>query len=485
MRKLTSRKAMRALLACAGAAALAACSSTVGPNFGRPATPAVGGYAMAGDSIAPGVRLAPDARAAGPWWLQLGSADLDRTIRQALSDSPTVAEANARLDRARADAAAARGGQKAQVDANAGAQRERINTQTFGFTGFPSPTISLYQVGGGVSYDLDLFGRQRRTVEAADSVVEMQARAADAAYLTLTGNIALQAIRIAGLRAHIAAIQDIVADDRSLIAMSRAGEKAGGEASGSQLAGESQLAEDLALVPPLQRQLEAAKHQLALLVGKSPGEWTAPDFDFAGFTIPADIPLDLPSTLVHRRPDILAAEADLHTATAKIGVATAAQYPDIRLTAALTQGALKPLDLFSYDSSGWSIGAAITGPIFHGGTLKAQREAAEADARLSLARYQGTVIRAFVQVADSLSALGQDDQAITALTRAQTAAGLNMIGARKGYALGGLPMVTVVQVQRTFNKARRRVVEAKGQRYEDVVQLLSATAADWKPAQAI
>jgi NodT family efflux transporter outer membrane factor (OMF) lipoprotein len=472
-------------LAAAGLA-LSACT-TVGPNFKSPEGPkgaAAAGYAMAGDAAAPGVRLDPEARVAGPWWQAFGSPELDRMVRQALADSPTVAEARATLERYQAEARAARGAQLPQVDATASAQRERINTQAFGFTGFPSPTISLYSIGGSVSYDLDLFGGRKRRTEQAQARAEQAAREADAAYLTLSGNIVTQAMRVAGLRAQVAAVQAVIADDQRTLEMVRRAQQAGGEAPSATTSANAQLAEDQALLPPLRRQLAAARHQLALLSGKSPAEWAAPDFDLANMTAPSEIPVSLPSTLVRRRPDILAAEAELHAATAAIGVAVANQYPDIRLSANLTQSAIHPEDLFNYASSGWNLLGGVTAPVFHGGTLKAERQAAEAEARASLARYQETVLRAFVQVSDVLAALGTDQQHIEALTRSQSLAEASVRDAQNAYRLGGGPLMQVVDAQRQLSRARRALAEAQAQRFADLVQLYAATAADWRTSAA-
>ncbi|MGE5501102.1 MAG: efflux transporter outer membrane subunit [Ignavibacteriales bacterium] len=461
--------------------ALAGCK-TVGPDFHAPPGPTTGGYAMAGDPVAVGVRLDPDARALGPWWQAFGSPELDQTVRTALADSPTLAEATAILQRYQEEARAVRGAELPQVDAAAGAQRERINTQAFGFTGFPSPTISLYSIGATVSYDLDLFGRKRRATEAAQARAEAAARQADAAYLTLTGNVATQAMRVAGLRAQIAAMEAVIADDQRTIEMVRAAERAGGAAPSAATGATAQLAEDQAAIPPLQRQLAEARHQLALLSGKSPAEWTAPDFDLSRLTAPAEIPVSLPSTLVHRRPDILAAEAELHEATARIGVAVANQYPDIRLSANLTQSAIKPEKLFDYSASGWNVLAGVTAPIFHGGALSAQRRAAEAEARASLARYQQTVLRAFTQVSDVLAALATDQTQIAALSKAQAAAEANVRDAEAAYRLGGGPLIDVVDARRGLSRARRNLAEAQAQRLADIVELYAATAADWRGA---
>ena len=473
---------LRGLTASVSVLILGACT-TVGPNFKAPAPPqgaAASGYAMAGDAPAPGVQLSPEARTAGPWWQAFGSPELDATVRQALADSPTLIEATATLQRARANVAAVRGQQLPQVDTSDSIQRERINIQSFGIPGFPNPTINLYSIGAAVSYDLDLFGGRRRATEQALAQAEAEARRADAAYLTLSGNVALQAMQIASLRAQIATVQSVVAQDQQVIDLVRAAERAGGEAPSAIVGGQAQLAEDEALLPPLLRQLQAARHQLALLTGKSPAEWSAPDFDMAKFAVPDEIPVSLPSALVRRRPDILAAEADLHAATAAVGVAVSNQYPDIKLSAGLTQSTIKPAQIFNYGSSGWSVLAGLTAPIYHGGTLKAQRQEAEAEARASAARYQDTVLRAFVQVSDALAALGADQQSIVALGNAVKSAEARARDAQTAYRLGGGSLLDVVDAQRQLSRSRRALAEAEGQRLSDMVELFTATAADWR-----
>jgi len=473
-----------ALLALAPALALGACAA-VGPDFTAPAPPsgAAGqGYAMAGDPTPRAPTLSPEARMAGPWWQAFGSPQLDAVVRQALRDNPSVAEAEASLERARAEAASARGELAPQADANAGFRRERVNIQALGFSGFSNPTVNLYSIGASVSYDLDLFGGRRRAAEKSQAAAEAQARRADAAYLTLSGNVAMLAIRIAALRAQIATVEQVVGEDQQLLDLVRRATRAGSEATASTANPETQLAEDQALLPPLRRELDAARHQLALLVGKSPAEWSAPDFDLDSFTAPAAVPVSLPSELVRRRPDILAAEADLHEATAAVGVATAKLYPDLRLTAALTQEAIHPQDLFQYAASGWNFGPGLTAPIFNGGALKAERRAAEADARASLARYQRTVLTAFVQVSDVMAALARDEESIAALSRAANAADRSARSAQTAYRLGGGTLVDVTHAQRTLTRARRALVQARGQRLADMAQLFTATAADWRTA---
>jgi NodT family efflux transporter outer membrane factor (OMF) lipoprotein len=459
--------------------ALASCAA-VGPDFQTPAAPAVSGYAMQGDAAAPGVTLSPDHRAAGAWWLALGSSELDKLVRQALADSPDIALAEANLRAAIADYQSRVGDEGPKVDLNSSAQRERINTQAFGFTGFPSPTINLYQLGVSGSYDFDLFGRKRRTSEAAKARADAEARRADAAYLTLTANVAAQAVRIAALRAEIASVTQTTVGDQRIIDLIKQAQAAGGAPRSATSIGEAQLAADLALIPPLERQLAEARHQLALLIGKSPAEWSAPDFTLADFTIPADIPAAIPSELVRRRPDILAAEAIAHAATADIGVATANLYPNLAISASLTQGAIEPEDLLKYNSSGWSIAAGLTAPIFHGGALRKQKERAVAQADADMARYRQTVLRAFVQVSDALSGLGTDAKALDAQARAETTARANVEDATRAYHLGAGTLLNVFDAQRQLNIALRGRIQAEGQKLTDIIQLFAATAADWR-----
>ena len=415
----------------------------------------------------------------------LGSTKLDAVMQQALRDNPSVAEAVATLDRARAEEDVADADRKPKIDANAGAIRERINIQAFGFSGFPgfpaipNPTISLFSVGASVSYGLDLFGLTRRRIEAADAAADAEARRADAAYLALTGNVALQAVKIAGLRAELGVLNDILADDRASIDIIRKAQAAGGQSRTAGLGGLAQLEADQALAPPVEQNIAKARHALAGLVGQAPSAWQAPDFTFSEFTVPGSIPISLPSQLIRARPDILAAEADLHAATARVGVATANLYPNINLVAGLTQEALTPGSIFSFGSTAYNFGAQVTAPIFHGGALKAERRAAEAQARVLLARYQQTVSRAFMEVADVLTALAQDDVRLAIDQTREATARTALADAKSAYALGGSPRADIVVAQRRVDLARYNTLEAAALRVEDVVTLYAATAMDW------
>ena len=463
--------------------ALAGCKA-VGPNFQSPAAPTTPGYLMQGDAPSDFARLSPDQRVAGAWWKSFGSADLDRVMDQALSGNQTVGAANASLVRLLQEAAAARGAQQPQIDVNAGIEGERINIESLGFAGFPNPTLGLYSIGGTVSYDPDLFGGLRRNSEAAAARAENQARQADAAYLSLTGQTAMAALQIATVRAEIAVQQQAVDEDKQVVALIREAEGVGGEAPSATTSARAQLAADESVLPPLEQQVAQARHQLAQLVGQAPADWSAPEFDLASFSAPAEVPVSLPSSLVRRRPDILAAEANVHVATAQLGVATAALYPDLRLTANITQTAIPPANLISYGASGWTLAAGLTQPIWHGGTLKANKRAAEAAANVALLRYHGTVVAAFTQVADVMSAITHDDAELAALVRSEAVAGDALRDDENAFRLGGGALLPILDDERRLQMARRSRVVVQGRRLADIAQLYVATAADWRDVKS-
>ncbi|MBV9996238.1 MAG: efflux transporter outer membrane subunit [Caulobacteraceae bacterium] len=473
--------AKRAPVALAGALALALAScKTVGPDFHSPAPPTDAGYLGTGDVQSPLIQAAQDHSGAGGWWKALGSAKLDGVMDEALAGNRTLAEANANLERVRAQAAVTRGAQAPQADFSAGPQGQRINVQSLGFTGFPNPTIFLYNIGGAVTFDFDLFGRLRRTTEAAEARAEEEADRTDAAYLTLTGQTAMAALQIAATRAQIDAVTRAVANDERLIDLTRRAFEAGGQPRSAVDSLLAQLAQDQTQLAPLQQQLAQARHSLAMLVGRTPATWAVPDFELADFSPPAGVPVSLPSRLVRRRPDILAAEAELHAATAEVGAATADLYPDIKLTASITQTTITPSQIFTYAASGWNVAGNLTQPIFHGGALKARKAAAEADARAVLARYQQTVISAFVQVADVMQAIANDEAELAALDRSEAAATQTQTDAELSFRIGGGALFPVIDAERQLSLIRRSRATTQARHLADIAQLFVATAADWR-----
>jgi NodT family efflux transporter outer membrane factor (OMF) lipoprotein len=472
---------MTRVVAVLATVALSACA--VGPNFERPGSPAIASYNGPGDRAAPAnVQLTPSAAAPSEWWTAFGSDELNTLVRDALAHNQTLAAANANLDQARADAAATAGGALPHVNAQGSAVRERINTQAFGFTGFPSPTISLYSLGASVAFDLDLFGGRRRAIERDAAYAAAQQARVDAAYLTISGNVVQQAMLIAGLQEKLAAQDDIIAGDQRILDIVQRAIRAGGQPPAAANTVDAQLAEDQALLPTLRQQLAQAQHRLALYLGRAPSQGPDTQLALAALQTPSNIPVSLPSDLVRRRPDILAAEAELHAATANIGVETAALYPNISLDASLVQGAIDPAQIFSTASTGWSVGPSLTTPIFRGGTMRAHVHAASAAQRASLARYQQTVLEAFVQISDVMQAISNNQELAAIQHRAVDAANANVRNTRFAYDNGAGALLSLVDAQRQATRARLAEIDARVAYYQSLAALYVATAADWRAA---
>ena len=246
------------------------------------------------------------------------------------------------------------------------------------------------------------------------------------------------------------------------------------------LSAETQLANDRALLPPLRQQLSAARHALSILVGQFPAAWSAPDFDLAELTLPADLPVTLPSELVRKRPDIMAAEAQLHAASAAIGVATAAMYPAITLSASLGQAAMTPSAVFAGANTAWSIASDVATPIFEGGALTAQRRAAVDAFRGTLATYQQTVLQAFAQVADTLDALAHDADLVADERRALDDATASLELQQLSYREGKSDLLQLLDSQRLLQQARLGYVHAQTRRFQDTTQLFVAMGGGWR-----
>lgn len=465
MRRLTDRALLLAVLA----SCVSARATDVTPP--DPTT-----YAMIGDASP---SLDPSLRLGGAWWKALGSTALNDVIAEALKQNPTLEMAQARIDQARAEEARIDGARLPQIDANAGVLRNRINFASFGFTQFPNPTITNYSVGATVAYDLDIFGSLRRRRDAARANTRAEAHRADAAYLTVTGQIAYQAVVVATIRERIEAARAIIADDQSLIDLQQAAIDAGGQPPSSSVSRSAQLRLDEANLRPLERALAQARHGLSQLVGRTPAQWAAPEFRLADFQAPAS-PADLPSGFIRRRPDIAAAEDDLKAALAQTAAAKADLYPAIRLFAGIQETALEPEHLFSWGSTGWNTGANALAPLFHGGSLKAAVRGQQARATQAAARYREAVLAGFVQTADVLSDLAQDDQRLADLAASKKAAESMLSDAQAALEIGGGSRLDVALAQRRLDMARLDYAGALGARLADIVDLYAVSATEWR-----
>ena len=469
-----------------GALALAGCT-TVGPNFKPPAVPENHGYAMKGDIANQGqLRTDVGAQVLDEWWTLFQSPGLNKLMAEAIDNNLTLKAAQARLAEA-ADAQAAQGG-LLTADANASYKRERANLVAFsggafspsslpGGLSFPTnPEYNLYSIGGSVSYNFDLFGGQRRLRESLQAQTETQQRELDAAYLTLTGKVVEQVLTVADADIQAQALQAIADADRKDLEMILKAKEAGGATEADVAAARQQLALDSASIPAQKQRLAAARHAMAVLVGKAPSEYDAPYFDSTSGALPAALPVSIPSELVHQRPDILEAEAKLHEATAEIGIADANLYPNITLNGVISQDALTPQSIFSKVSNSYNFGPALTLPIFHSGELHARKRQAEDNARAALLVYEETVLEAFAQVDDALQAIAHDNQAYADQQRVLDQAQARLDIARKSFAAGGITARQLLAAQKGLVQAQLDLQQNGTGRYADAARLMLAVA---------
>ena len=468
--------------------ALAGC--TVGPNFHKPKPPAETGYRPGGDSgvaaagAAPAQRFDPGKEIPADWWALFRSPDLDATVKQTIAGNRTLVQGRATLMQALQVQAQAEGGQYPQLNVAAQAERQRLDFAVLGIPASPAfPKFSefnVFSIGPSVSYTLDIWGGTRRLIEERKAQAEFQAYQLAASYLSLTGNAVMQAVTIAGVRAQIAAANDIIASDEENLKLVKRQLQAG---EGTQIeveSAQSQLENDRTLLPPLRQQLSVARNALSLLAGKSPADWTPPDFDLDRLTLPDNLPVTLPSQLVRQRPDILAAEAQLHAASAAVGVATAQLYPSITLSAAYEQLSTSVTSWFAVYNNAWNIVGNLTAPIVHGGELTAQKKAAKAAFDATVAGYEQTVLVSFNQVANVLDALQHDSELVDAQKRALDAAERSLKLTRTSYTGGNVSILLVLDGQRRYEQARLGYVRAVVQRYLDTVQLFAVMGGGWR-----
>jgi NodT family efflux transporter outer membrane factor (OMF) lipoprotein len=468
-------------------AALTACA--VGPDFRTPAAPGTKAYTETASSpetaSVPGIggasqRFVQGRDIPGQWWTLFHSETLDRLIRQALADSPTLAAAQATLREAQENLRARTGTvYYPSVDGNFSVAREKFTGASFGQPGASSNTFYLYNASVNVTYALDIFGGERRELEGLRAQVDYQRFQLEGAYLALTSNLVTTAVQEASLRAQIRATQDILAVQEKQLVVVERHFQLGGVSRSDVLAQRAQLAQTRTTLPPLEKQLAQIRHQLAVLAGRFPGEAALPVFELNGLRLPRVLPVSLPSSLVRQRPDIRASEELLHTASAQIGVATANLYPKITLTGSLGSNATRIQDLFSSGSSIWGLGAGLLQPIFHGGELTAKRRASIAAYDQAAAQYRETVLLAFQNVADVLRALDLDAQTLKAQTEAETAARESLDITERQFQLGAVDYLSLLNAQRQYQQALISLAQAQAVRFTDTAALFQALGGGW------
>ncbi|MGO8857839.1 MAG: efflux transporter outer membrane subunit [Steroidobacteraceae bacterium] len=456
----------------------------VGPNFHRPEPPKIQRYttqelpertASADTSGGAAQQFLLGQDVPRDWWKLYGSTELDALVGEALHANPSVRAAQAALRQALENTAAQRGIYFPNVQGNFAASRERDAV------GVLSPNLTsgtalynLYTPQVTVTYVPDIFGANRRAVESLAAQAEASRYQLDATYLTLTANVVTAAIQEAGLREEIATTLQVITLERDSLAVLRRALELGSVAEVDVYAQEVALAQLEASLPPLDRQLRQTHDLLAVLSGQLPADLSPVRFELSALNLPTELPLGIPSQLVERRPDVRAAEAQLHAATAQVGVTIANLLPQLTITGDIGSTATLLSNLFKPGTGFWSIGANATQTLFEGGTLIHRKRAADAALDQAGALYQSAVLTAFQNVADALHALDTDAAAIVAASRAETAAKKSLDVATHQLELGSVSYLALVTAEQNYQQAIISLTQTRINRYLDTAALFQA-----------
>src|SRR6266568_4238541 len=428
----------------------------VGPDFERPDAPPVNGYTV---GRLPASTVAADGQAqrfhqgrdiSGEWWSLFRSKALQTLIEEALANNPDLEAAQAALRIARENTAAQRGFYFPSVDASFDATRQKLPADVTGAV--PSPRIfNVFTGQVSVSYTPDVFGANFRNVESLEATAENQRYQLEATHVTLATNIVLAAVQEASLRGQIAATEQIIKIVRDVLDLMRQQRSLG------QIAEADVVAQEAALA-----QIEQQRHLITALIGRLPSrEPTNRKFTLDSLRLPRNLPVTLPSTLVAQRPDIRAAEANVHSTSALIGVAIANRLPNITISATDGSQAFDISKLFSPGTGLWTLTGSVLQPVFRGGTLYHRELAARAAFDQAAAQYRSTVITAFQNVADVLSALRTDATALDKAIAAERAALRSLDIARQRYQLGDIAYLFLLNAQQTYQQALITLVLAR------------------------
>lgn len=465
----------------------------VGPNFHRPEPPTIKTYLPQTAPDEPTTRTAgagsdaqrflEDMSVPAKWWTLFESPALDSLIQLSFEHSPTVQSAQAALREANENYFAARGSLLPAAQAQYSFQRDRNAVGTLAPTLTSGESIfNLHTAQVSVSYVLDVFGGTRRQIESLQAAAQSQEYQLQATYLTLAANVASTAVQEASLRAQLDATEDIVKSEQAALDILRKQYDLGSIAFSDVMAQEAALANAQATVPVLRKQLEQTRHALAALSGRFPSEAGEERFELAALHLPKDLPLTVPSRLVRQRPDVLAAEAQMHSASADVGVAISNMLPQVTLAANAGGASTQFGQLLSAGNTFWSGGASLTQTLFQGGALLHKERAARAALDQAGAQYRTVVLTAVQNVADALTALQLDAEAVDASRRAEEAALKSLTTVRRNIELGSLGYLALLSAQQAYQQAVLNRAQAEGNRFSDTVALFQALGGGWQEA---
>jgi len=454
----------------------------VGPDFQRPAPPDVTGYTST--SLAANLNSSPTMlgesqniikgkRLNKYWWRAMGTEQLYTLICEALEHNPTLMAAEATLHQAQELYAAKAGSTRyPQAEANLTGQRQRFNPNSSGLID-DAREFGLYNASVGVSYTFDLAGGNRRALEALAARSDYQQLQLEGARLTLVANIVTTAITQASLKRQTKIIELTLKSQENQLELTLERIRLGHKEPDDALALQTQLEQTRAKIPLLHYQLQQNQHFLAVLVGKAPGESSLPSFTLEDFTLPPELPLIIPSELVHARPDILGAEALLHASNAEYGVAISKLYPQLNLNADLGSQALTTGALFGGGSAIWSLVGQLTQPLFNPG-LPAEKRAALAAFDAAAANYRSVVLEALRNVADVLRALENDSKRLGALSAADSASEKSLESTQRRYRLGAASYYDLIIAQQQRLQTEFDLTEGQAKRLVNTVAFYQA-----------
>jgi NodT family efflux transporter outer membrane factor (OMF) lipoprotein len=462
---------------------LAGCA--VGPDFAQPAAPNVNGYS-AGRLAATGAadvsggasqRFATGADVSGVWWRTLRSKRIDAFVSEAIENHPNLAAAQAALRQAREVAAADTSALFPSATGNASVTREHVSAAESG-TG-SAQLFTLYNTAVPVSFTPDLFGGKSRGIEADLAGADYQRFQLEATYLTLTSNLVTAAINDASYAAQIGVTQEQIDGQRQLVSLLEQRFGLGAVSDADVQLQKAQLAQTLATLPPLQKARAQGRNQLMAYLGRLPSQDKGESVRLEALQLPRNLPVTVPSLLVRQRPDIRAAEGQMHQASANVGVATANMLPSLTLSASGGSQALTLSTLFGPQTTAWSVAASVAGPIFDAGSLFHTKESKVAALEQTSAQYRSTVITAFQNVADSLRAIQFDAALLKAQVEAENAAAEGLKLTQAQFRAGSTTLLTVISAEQTLLTARTNRVKAQASRYADTVALYQSLGGGW------
>ena len=452
-------------------------------------------------------RFNPKADIPFDWWTLFQSPQINSLIKRAFQANPSIASAQAALRQAQEYANAQQGFFYPTVGASYSPSRNKLAgnmggnspgvqgnghiIQTYsnpaGPAPFNAPAYYNFHVAQlSVGYVPDVFGLNRRLMESAEAQAAAQKLQLEASYITLASNVVAAAIQEASIRAQLAAMERIVGINKETLAVLRNQFKLGYVSGMEVAAQESSLASAEQALAPLRQQLEQTRNLIRALAGNLPNEDVDEKFELASLHLPQELPLSLPSKLIEQRPDVRAAEEQLHFASAQAGVAVANRLPQFAITAGVGGMADTPSWMFRGGGGFFNLAASVSQTIFDGGTLRAKSRAAEQALLQAGAQYRSTVITALQNVADTLYTIQSDADALKAAATAAHAAQTALDLTRKQYQLGYVSYQAQLAAEQSYQQSVINLAQAQTNRLGDTAALYQALGGGWwnRPSDA-